>query len=122
MEEKRGGGRWRPVVEFMIDFMDAMIKSLETWRALMMKYSGETVETISDVRKLREVADEAPPEVKAALLDARLALEEIVSLLAADAEKLADEEEFARVVKTIKETRRKLERALQSVGGGREET
>ncbi len=107
---------WRTVTRFMADLFEALAESLKTWRGLLTKYDQETLEAVRDVRKLREIINEAPDEVRSALLDARLALEEVVSVLAGDAERLLDEEEFKHIIKTLEDARAKLSRALQSGG------
>ena len=110
--------KWSDVVKFMIDLLDALVKSIEAWRELLVKYNATTLEVVRDVRKLREAISEAPSEVKFALLDARLALEEVMSVLAGGAEKLLDEDEFKQVVNPLKEARERLARALEAGGGG----
>lgn len=116
MEEVEAKKGWRAVALFMADLFSALVKSLKTWRELLTKYDQETLEAVRDVRKLREIMNNAPDEVRSALLDARLALEEVVSVLAGDAERLLDEEEFKHIVKTLDDARRKLIQALQSDG------
>ena len=106
------GEKWTEVVRFMIDLFDALAKSLEAWRELVARYNTTILEIVRDVRKLREVINEAPSEVKSALLDARLALEEVMSTLASGTERLLDEEEFNRIITTLNEVKDKLSQAL----------
>ncbi len=112
---------WREVVEFMVDLFEAFIKSLEAWREVLVKHNTTILEKVRDVRRLREVIKDAPNDVKLVLFEARLSLEEIISLFARDPEALLDEDEFNRVIATLKEARDKLSRALEAStdsGGG----
>ncbi|MCE4611402.1 MAG: hypothetical protein F7B17_05465 [Desulfurococcales archaeon] len=112
---------WREVVEFMVDLFEAFIKSLEAWREVLVKHNTTILEKVRDVRRLREVIKDAPNDVKLVLFEARLSLEEIISLFARDPEALLDEDEFNHVIATLKEARDKLSRALEAStdsGGG----
>jgi hypothetical protein len=116
-EGRAGKGGWESVVRFLIDLLDALARSLEAWRKLLTTYDVEVLDTVRNVGRLREVIREAPEGVKVALVDARLALEEVLSILAGDPTRIMDKDEFQRIIAILTEAREKLSKALEESGG-----